>query len=125
MDCIAKKRAKILFKEFPNLENAYRLTMCFRGIYEYSKSKEEAITRVNKWLEKIKEKGSEFDSFLTAGNSIVNHFDSILNYFETDQLMLQLNLSMLKLKLLEQFLEVLGMSNFSCLDYKNYMHNLN
>ena len=56
--------------------------MCFRGIYEYSKSKEEAITRVNKWLEKIKEKGSEFDSFLTAGNSIVNHFDSILNYFE-------------------------------------------
>ena len=74
-----KERAVILFKEFPELEKGYNLSMCFRNIYETSKTREEAEERFGKWFKIVDEK--KFDSFVTVANYLMNRLDTILNYF--------------------------------------------
>jgi transposase len=74
-----KIRSEILFREYPDLHEAYQISMMFRNIYETSKSKAEAQERFYHWQKKIKEKN--FPSFLTASQSIENHQDTILNFF--------------------------------------------
>lgn len=78
-----KQRAKILFDAFPALKEGYELSMMFRSFYEYSKSTEDAKTKLDQWYEKVKEKGKNkaFKSFITAADSIRNHEGWILNYF--------------------------------------------
>lgn len=73
------KRAAILFKQFPELEDAYNLTMCFRGIYETSKTQETARNRFQAWFEKVEQ--TSYDSFKTTAHYLENHLDTILNYF--------------------------------------------
>ena len=53
--------------------------MMFRNIYETSKSKIEAEQRFFEWSDKMKEKN--FPSFITAAESILNHKETILNFF--------------------------------------------
>jgi transposase len=74
-----KIRSEILFREYPDLKEAYHLSMMFRNIYETSKSKTEAQECFAQWQNKIKEK--KFPSFITASESIENHQDTILNFF--------------------------------------------
>ncbi len=74
-----KERTKILFKEFPKLEEGYKLSMMFRSFYEYSKTRETAKIKLNAWYKKVKEK--KFPSFITAAHSIYSHEGTILNYF--------------------------------------------
>lgn len=76
-----KERAIILFEEFPELEEAYHLSMMFRSFYEHSKTKEEAREKLEAWYAKVEEKKEKFPSFLTAMNSIKYHEPSILAYF--------------------------------------------
>lgn len=73
------QRAILLFKEFPQLEKAYHLSMMFRSFYEYSANKKQAKSMLDKWYAKVEEK--KFDSFLTASQYIKNHESTILNYF--------------------------------------------
>ena len=73
------ERAKILFAEFPKIREAYNLSMMFRSCYENSYSIEEAKTQLTKWYQKAGEK--DFDSFITAAESIRLHETTILNYF--------------------------------------------
>jgi len=73
------ERSKILFKEFPNLEKTYELSMMFRNIYHTSKTKKQAKEKLDNWYAKIEEK--KFDSFLTISEYIRNHEETILNYF--------------------------------------------
>ena len=74
-----RKRSEILFREYPDLKEAYQLSMMFRNIYETSKTKAEAQERFSAWQKKIGEK--KFPSFLTAAESIDNHKETILNFF--------------------------------------------
>lgn len=74
-----RKRSEILFREYPDLKEAYELSMMFRNIYETSKTKLEAEERFLGWQKKIAEK--KFPSFLTAAESIDNHKETILNFF--------------------------------------------
>jgi len=74
-----KERADFLFKEYPDLENAYYLSMMFRSFYEYSKSVKEANEKLDNWYKKVEEKN--IDSFLMAADSIRIHEYKILNYF--------------------------------------------
>jgi len=74
-----KERAIILFAEFPGLKEGYELSMMFRAVYEYSKTKEEAKIKLDNWYSKVEEKG--FKSFITAMESVRNHEGWILNYF--------------------------------------------
>ena len=73
------ERSEILFKEFPEIKNAYDISMSFRSFYETSKTVSEAKEKLDKWHQKIEEKN--LDSFLTASESIRLHEIRILNYF--------------------------------------------
>lgn len=74
-----KERAKILFKEFPELKKAYELSMMFRNCYENSHSISEAKDNFKKWYQKVEEK--QIESFLIAADSVRLHETTILNYF--------------------------------------------
>lgn len=73
-----KERARILFREYPKLRNAYRLTIKFRKIYE-QKSPQKAKSRLVKWFADIKI--WKIQEFNTVANSIRMHLDTILNFF--------------------------------------------
>ena len=68
-----------MFETFPELKTAYELTMCFRGIYETSQTREEAERRFTEWFQKVD--ASSFDSFKTVAHYLEDHLDTILNYF--------------------------------------------
>jgi len=72
-------RAVILFREFPELEEGYRLSMMFRGCYEQSQTRDEAKQRLDKWYLKVQEK--EFDAFVTTAEYLQSNEETILNYF--------------------------------------------
>lgn len=74
-----KQRAVVLFELYPELKDAYGLTMCFRNVYETSKTQDEARRRFQEWFQKVNEK--TFDSFVTAAHYLEDHLDTILNYF--------------------------------------------
>lgn len=73
------QRSIILFNEFPQLKEAYHLSMMFRAFYECSKTKEQAKLMLERWYKKVEEK--KFDSFLTTKEYLKNHEDTIFNYF--------------------------------------------
>ncbi len=73
------KRAKILFENYPKIEEAYNLSMMFRSFYEKSKTRIDAEKKLKEWYLKVEEK--ELKVFNTAKNSIQSHEGTILNYF--------------------------------------------
>ena len=74
-----KERAVILFEAFPELRDAYNLSMMFRNIYEQAKTKTEAKELLTNWYIKVEEKN--YSHFITAADYIQAHEDTILNYF--------------------------------------------
>ena len=75
-----KERAKILFKEYPKIEQAYKLSNQLRIIYNSSLEEAVAITKLAKWYDQVEQSG--FKSFTTIMNTISVNYQSILNYFE-------------------------------------------
>jgi len=73
------KRGTILFKKYPLLEKAYKLTLSFRNIYKKS-SKEEARVAFLQWKDEVIE--SKIVEFNSAVNSLEYHLENILNYFD-------------------------------------------
>ncbi|MFH1564640.1 MAG: transposase [bacterium] len=73
------ERSKILFEEYPELKEAYDISMMFRGCYEYSKNIFEAKKKLDEWYKKIEDK--KMDYFLVASESIRLHETTVLNYF--------------------------------------------
>ena len=75
------ERAKILFREFPKLELAYRLSMEFRDIFENkSLSKAEAKQLIQAWAHTVK--ASKLSTLISASQTVLNALDKIVNYFE-------------------------------------------
>lgn len=74
-----KERAVILFQEFPELKETYKLSMSFRNVYQLSKTKEEAQKQLIKWYKQVEEKND--DSFMTVAEYLKSHEETILNYF--------------------------------------------
>ena len=73
-----KQRAELLFDLYPDIEKAYKHTLEFRSIYE-EQDKIKAKKRFEEWFEHTEDLG--FKNFNTAMNSIKNHFQTILNFF--------------------------------------------
>lgn len=73
------QRAQILFSLYPDIKNAYYHVQRFRKIYEVSQ-KTEAKRRIMDWI--MDAKGSLTKEFQSAINSILNHLESILNFFD-------------------------------------------
>jgi transposase len=72
------KRSEILFQKYPIIEQAYKLTLEFRAIYENA-TKTIAGERLTKWMDKVKQ--SAIQEFNTVMNSINYHKENILNFF--------------------------------------------
>jgi transposase len=72
-------RADILFKQFPQIQHAYNLSMSFRSWYENNHSSREAKQSLQKWYDKVEQENIE--PFVVAAQSILAHEDTILNYF--------------------------------------------
>lgn len=73
-----KERARILFLNYPLLEQAYDHTMEFRRIYELT-SKSDAKQKILEWIAKTKL--LEMNIFNTVANSLNYHLETIINFF--------------------------------------------
>jgi transposase len=73
-------RAEILFARYPLLEKAYNLAMHLGEIYNKTKVKGVAYSKLALWYEQVEKSG--FKTFNTIANSIKYHYQTILNYFD-------------------------------------------
>jgi transposase len=73
-------RAEILFREYPDLKQAFSLTHKLRMIYSKIKDKGVAYTKLAHWYKEVEESG--FRSFNTIAASIHTHYEGILSYFD-------------------------------------------
>ncbi len=71
-----KQRAKILFKEYPEISEAYHLSMYFRNCYEYKNRH----YKFQDWIEKVE--STSLKEMRVAAQTIKRHLGGILNYFE-------------------------------------------
>jgi transposase len=75
-----KYRADILFYLYPDIHAAYQLSQRLNWIFETTKEKIYGYTRLAKWHEMVRTSG--FKSFNTISRTIMNHYKTILNYFD-------------------------------------------
>ena len=73
-------KAKIIFREFPTIKQAYDLVQGLRNMYNTTTVKEVAYTKLAHWYNKIE--NSELKTFNTVVNTIKLNYQSILNYFD-------------------------------------------
>ena len=74
------ERANLLFELYPDIQKAYNLTQDLRNIFEKKTDKIIGFAKLAKWHEKVNQSG--FKSFNTISRSIINHYQTILNYFD-------------------------------------------
>lgn len=74
------QRSEILFKYYPDLLEGYKLIMQLKGIYQNTRDKILALTRLAKWYEAVEQ--SKFKTFGTAKRSIAAHYKNIVNFFD-------------------------------------------
>ena len=73
-------RAELLFEHYPLLKTAYELSQELSYIFQTTKEKGVAFTRLARWYDKIEK--SNISSFQTVARSIQTHYLSILNFFD-------------------------------------------
>ena len=74
-----KQRSEILFKQFPEIQHAYHLSMLFRNWYETHRTREEAKAGLQKWYTQVE--AEKIEQFMVVAESIKAYEDTILNYF--------------------------------------------
>jgi transposase len=74
-----KKRARILFKMYPDIREAFSLVHSLRCIFNQKHPKNVAIAKLALWFNRVTDSG--FKSFNTISATIYAHYDKILNYF--------------------------------------------
>ena len=74
------QRAEILFQRYPALKEGYELSRELATIYQTTKEKGVAFTKLARWYDKVEKAG--FKSFSTVARTIQNHYLTILNFFE-------------------------------------------
>jgi len=77
---IQKERAELVFGLYPDIEKAYKLSQKLTGIFNQTKDKIIAFTKLAKWHEEVRVAG--FKSFNTISKTIETHYQNILNYFD-------------------------------------------
>jgi transposase len=74
------ERAALLFELYPDIQKGYSLTQELRNIFEKTTDKIIGFAKLAKWHEKVNQSG--FKSFGTISRTIINHYQTILNYFD-------------------------------------------
>ena len=73
-------RAQVLFKEYPQIKQAYDLCQQLREFFNTKQGKGVALTKLAHWYKDVEESGLK--SFATIMNTIKINYDGIVNYFE-------------------------------------------
>ena len=73
-------RAEILFRSYPDLQQAYQLSRQLSDIFTHSKERIIAFKKLAIWYNDV-EKAS-FKSFNTIAKTIENNYEKILNFFD-------------------------------------------
>ena len=73
-------RATILFREFPDIERAYKLALEFRSLYETKDVPTNMRAKFKAWYEKVSV--SELKELCAAACTVERHEGRILNYFK-------------------------------------------
>ena len=74
-----KERAKILFREFPDIQTAFSLTHSLRMIFSQKCDKEQGRASLKLWYAKVAEFGNK--AFNNIAAAMYDREDEILNYF--------------------------------------------
>ncbi|OUD27314.1 transposase, partial [Flavobacterium sp. FPG59] len=74
------ERATLLFELYHDIEKAYNLAQELRNIFEKTTDKIIGLSRLAKWHEKVSQSG--FKSFYIISRSIINHYQTIMSYFD-------------------------------------------
>ena len=74
------KRAEILFREFPDIHKAYKVSMKLTEIYNTTKCKMTALTKLAHWYEEVEQLDNKI--FNSVINTMQNNYASIVNYFD-------------------------------------------
>lgn len=73
-------RAAILFREFPELEKAYKLSLDLTDIFNTDSTPDQARLNLARWYNDVEKLlGKEFNKVL---ETFENHYQTIVNYFE-------------------------------------------
>ena len=75
-----ERRARILFREYPALEEAYQVSANLTDIYNQRIKKNMALTKLAQWYDKVERLNLKF--FRTVIETMQNNYDTITNYFE-------------------------------------------
>jgi len=75
-----QKRADILFREYPALEEAYRISMELTRIYNTTIDKQIGLTRLARWYDKVEKLNLKF--FKSVTETMQNNYGIICNYFD-------------------------------------------
>lgn len=73
-------RAKILFEQYPAIEEAYYVSMDLTQIFNTRCSKEVALTKLARWYNQVERLNCKF--FNSVITTMQNNYGSIANYFE-------------------------------------------
>ena len=74
------ERSNLLFEFYPDIHKAYNLTQELRTIFEIRTDKIIYIARVAMCQEKVNQ--IVFKTFNRISRTIINHYQTILNYFD-------------------------------------------
>jgi transposase len=74
-----RKRAKILFEQYPDIEKAYSLSHSLRMIFNKRSIKDSARLNMARWYNKVEEAG--FHSFNVIAATFYEHSEEILNFY--------------------------------------------
>lgn len=75
-----KERSEVLFEHYPDIHKAFNLVQALRDIFNQTKSKQVAYTKLAHWYKDVENAG--FKAFNTIANTININYRSILNYFD-------------------------------------------
>ena len=75
-----RQRADMLFRLYPDLNEAYQLSQNLRAIFNRHSTKDSARLNLARWYNRVAESG--FKSFNTIAATFYEHSDEILNFFD-------------------------------------------
>lgn len=75
-----RQRAGMLFRLYPDLKEAYRLSQNLRAIFSRRSTKDSARLNLARWYNSVAESG--FKSFNTIAATFYEHADEILNFYD-------------------------------------------
>lgn len=75
-----KRRAEILFEQYPAIKEAYEVSMELTKIYNQKIDKNVALTKLARWYDKVEKLNLKY--FKSVIETMQNNYQTIVNYFE-------------------------------------------